>query len=125
MCWAHPHVDAEIKLLLLLSRTIGGMRTGDLNRLQWTAFGPDFSTCTYTRRKTRKKKPGPVTLLVPAPVRPFIKAWWNAGKEPETGPVFPARRGARAGQEKLSSKQSYALRLRTNLRIAFGLDAWD
>jgi integrase len=121
----HPHVDGELKLLVLLSRTIGGMRTGDLNRLQWTAFDPEFTTCTFVRRKTRKKKPAPVSLVVPASVRPFIKAWWHASSAPEGGPVFPARRGARAGQEKLSSKQSYALRLRANLRVAFGLDVWD
>lgn len=41
---AHPEVDGETKVLVLLGRTIGGLRTGDLNRLDWTAFGPEFTT---------------------------------------------------------------------------------
>jgi integrase len=122
---AHPRVDAELKLLVILSRTIGGMRTGDLNRLDWSAFSPGFETCTFVRRKTRRKKPGPQTLDVPEVVRPFIDAWWRAAKCPTEGPVFPARRGKRAGKEKLQAKQSYADRLRRELRIAFGLLAWD
>jgi integrase len=54
---AHAKVDAEIKLLLLLSRTVGGLRSGDLNALDWTAFSPGFETCSFVRRKTRKKRP--------------------------------------------------------------------
>jgi integrase len=122
---AHPRVDAEIKLLVLLSRTIGGMRTGDLNRLDWGSFSPAFTSCTFVRRKTRRKKPEPQTLDVPEAVRPFLDAWWRAAECPEAGPVFPARRGRRAGKEKKQAKQSYAERLRAELRIAFGLDAWD
>jgi integrase len=121
----HPHVDAELKLLILMSRTIGGMRTGDLNTLTWDAFDPEFTTCTFVRRKTRKKKPAPQALEVPEGVRPFIKAWWDVSKQPTSGPVFPVRRGERAGQVKAQSKQSYADRLRRNLRVAFGLDAWN
>ena len=90
---AHPEVDAEIKMLVLLSRTIGGLRAGDLNNLDWTSFGPDFATCTLVRRKTRKKKPGAVKFEVPADVRPFVEAWWRLQQEPKAGPVFPVRRG--------------------------------
>lgn len=112
---AHPDVDAEIKLLVLLSRTIGGLRSGDLNSLDWTAFGPDFATCTFIRRKTRRKRPLPQTLEVPAPVRPFIDAWWRTKECPAAGPVFPVRRGERAGEAKKRSNMSYADRLRREL----------
>jgi integrase len=64
-----------VKPEILMSRTIGGMRTGDLNTLRWDAFDPEFTTCTFVRRKTRKKKPAPQALEVPEAVRPFIKAW--------------------------------------------------
>ncbi len=112
---AHPEADPEIKLLVLLARTIGGLRTGDLNTLDWGAFGPEFATCTFVRRKTRKKKPAPVTHEIPALVRPFIAAWWNAHGRPTAGPVFPVRRGARAGEQKKQPKQSYAEKLRREL----------
>jgi integrase len=105
---AHPDVNAEIKLLVLLGRCIGGLRTGDLNRLDWQNFSPDFEVCTVVRRKTRKKRPAPIALEVPAVVRPFLDAWWRAAGCPAAGVVFPARRGARAGQPKKASKQSYA-----------------
>lgn len=112
---AHPEVDAEVKMLVLLSRTIGGMRAGDLNALDWSAFGPEFATCTFTRRKTKKKKPAKVGLEVPLDVRPFIAAWWKIQGSPVVGPVFPVRRGPRAGQSKKASNMSYAERLRKEL----------
>jgi len=118
---AHPHVDPEIKLLVLLGRCIGGLRTGDLNRLQWSNFSPGFEVCSIVRRKTRKKRPVPVPLAVTPMVRPFLDAWWRAARCPSAGVVFPARRGARAGKEKKQAKQSYAPRLRRALRVAFGL----
>lgn len=112
---AHPEVDAEIKMLVLLSRTIGGLRGGDLNALDWTAFGPGFASCTFVRRKTRKKKPRPTTFEVPVEVRPFVEAWWRLQREPSAGPVFPVRRGSRAGETKRDSHISYAKRLRREL----------
>jgi len=112
---AHPDVDAEIKILVLLSRTIGGLRAGDLNALDWAAFGPDFATCTFVRRKTRKKRPMPQTLAVPEAIRPFIRGWWERQERPTEGPVFPVRRGERAGQQKKASNMSYADRLRREL----------
>jgi integrase len=118
---AEPTVDAEIKVLVLLSRTVGGLRSGDLNGLDWTAFSPGFVTCTFVRRKTRKKKPAPQTLVVPEPVRPFLVVWWERQGSPVAGPVFPVRRGVRAGQAKKRSNMSYADRLRRELLKA-GLD---
>jgi len=115
---AHRDVDAEIKLLVLLSRTIGGLRAGDLNALDWTAFSPGFGTCTFVRRKTRKKKPAPQVFIVPERVRPFIEVWWQNQRCPEAGPVFPVRRGPRAGQSKARTSMSYADRLRRALLVA-------
>lgn len=117
---AFPDGDAEIKLLVLLSRTVGGLRAGDLNALDWTAFGPGYGTLTLVRRKTRKKKPAPVTLVVPALVRPFVEVWHQEqaklGEDPPAaGPVFPVRRGKRAGEAKKRSNMSYADRLRREL----------
>jgi integrase len=112
---AHPKVDAEIKLLVLLSRTLGGLRAGDLNALDWTAFSPGFATCTFVRRKTRKKRPAPQTLIVPEPVRAFLGVWRERQGCPEAGPVFPIRRGRRAGEAKKRSNMSYADRLRREL----------
>jgi integrase len=112
---ACPEADAEIKLLVLLSRSIGGLRAGDLNALDWTAFGPDFATCTLVRRKTRRKRPAPETFAVPEGVRPYLSAWHARQHCPESGPVFPVRRGERAGEAKKRSNMSYADRLRREL----------
>jgi integrase len=112
---AHPDVDAEIKMLLLLSRTVGGLRAGDLNSMGWDQFSPGFEVCTVVRRKTRKKKPLPVPFEVPEGIRPFVAAWWSRNGSPAGGPVFPVRRGDRAGQLKARSNMSYAHRLRREL----------
>jgi len=66
----HPDGDAEIKLLLLLARSIGGMRTGDLNTMDRTAFGPDFATCSEradrdaARRSCRREGAQPIPRRV-------------------------------------------------------------
>jgi integrase len=78
----------------------------------------DFTTCSFVRRKTRKRKTGPQMLVVHEVVRPALRAWWEEHGRPAIGPVFPARRGERAGQLKLQAKQSYAERLRRELRTA-------
>ncbi len=98
-------------MLLLLSRTVGGMRTGDLHAITWEAFGPDFATLRVPRRKTRKRGKPWQELDVPEAVRPFVHAWWEASGSPVTGPVFPARQGKRAGQTK-GKGSSYARQLR-------------
>lgn len=121
---ASPIVDLEIKMLVLLSRTIGGMRAGDLNTLDWTAFGEGFATCRVPRRKTRKRRKAQ-ELDVPEQVRPFIDAWWQAAGCPTSGPMFPVRRGPRAGEQKKHRNISYAARLRRELRRAMGLEWWD
>lgn len=70
---ACPDVDAEIKILVLVSRTVGGLRAGDLNALDWGAFGPEFGTLTFVRSKTRKRRPLPETHAVPEDVRAWVE----------------------------------------------------
>ena len=65
------------------------------------------------------------TFEIPIAVRPFIKAWWEEHGSPESGPVFPVRRGKRLAESrtakplfKKTSKQSYAEKLREQLWLA-------
>jgi integrase len=115
---SHPDVDAEIKVLLLLSRCIGGIRSGDLNAMTWDAFSPGFEVCTLVRRKTRKKRSTPEPFEVPEMARPFVAAWWERQGRPAAGPVFPVRKGERAGLAKKATNMSYADRLRRELARA-------
>ncbi len=109
---AHAKVDLEIKMLVLLSRTIGGMRAGDLNAWDWTQIDlVHFAGCTVPRQKTGK----PQGMDVPEAVRPFLRLWWERHGSPTSGPVFPVRRGKRAGEAKKKSNMSYADRLRREL----------
>jgi len=117
---SHPKVDAELKVLVLLSRTIGGLRAGDLNALDWTQFSPGFETCSFVRRKTKKKRPTQEVHAVPDAVRPFVAEWHARLGSPEFGPVFPVRKGKRAGQSKVANN-SYADPLRRELLKA-GID---
>lgn len=112
--------DTEIKLMALLARTVGGMRAGDLTAMTWENFDPGFVTCTFVRRKTRRKNKRAQPLEVPEPVRPFLAAWWESHERPTVGPVFPARKGKRAGQAKKASNV-FAGRLRRDLLKA-GVD---
>ena len=122
-----PAVDLELKMLGLLSRTIGAMRAGDLNQLDWSAFTENFSTCLVPRSKTRRKRSAQ-ELDVPEVVRPFIDSWWQSQGSPATGPVFPVRRGNRAGEAKRRGNMNYAARVRRDMGRALGVDSvaeWD
>jgi len=119
----HPAVHVEMKMLVLLARTIGGMRAGDLNALQWTAVDLEsFAVVRVPRRKTRKPQP----LEVPEAVRPYLERWWREQSKPTDGAVFPVRRGARAGETKSQrSSSGYAKRLRRDLKRALGVAIFD
>jgi integrase len=107
-------VDAELKMLSVCSRVLGGMRAGDLDQLVWEKLDPpNFTEVGVPRSKTKT----PQRLGVPEEVRPIIKAWWEQHGSPTTGPVFPSRRGDRKGLAKVSGS-SYARRLRKELRRA-------
>ena len=108
---ACPAVDLELRMLSLVARCEGGMRTGDLHKWDWSMIDRvQFAECFIPRAKTR----APQALAIPSTLSPFLRAWWERAGEPEAGPVFPARRGKRAGQAKRPSN-SYADRLRRDL----------
>ncbi len=106
---AAPDCDLELKLLAFVARTEGGMRTSELIRWDWTMIDTvEFARCTIARSKTREIQ----HLEVPEVLRPFLRAWWARAGGPTAGPVFPVRRGPRAGKDKKSRGTSFANRLR-------------
>ncbi len=108
---ASSAVDLELRMLSLVARCEGGMRTGDLHKWDWTMIDRvDFAECTIPRAKTRT----PQVLAVPDVLSPFLRAWWERAGKPDSGAVFPVRTGKRAGQAKRPSN-SYADRLRRDL----------
>lgn len=110
----------ERQVMACVARMFGGLRTGDLHSLKWEAFDVgEFAHGWAPRRKTRR----PQLLGVPELLRPILRDWWERHGRPQTGLVFPARRGARAGQEK--TKVSQAQAFRRDLMRAFGIEVWD
>jgi integrase len=104
-------VDLELRMLGLVARCEGGMRTGDLHRWDWTMIDCLlFAECTIPRAKTRT----PQGLAIPVMLAPFLRAWWERAGKPESGPVFPVRTGKRVGEAK-RPLNSYAKRLRREL----------
>lgn len=103
--------DLKLRILSLVARCEGGMRTSDLHAWTWTMIDvQNFETCTIPRCKTA----APNVLDVPQVLRPFLRAWWERAGCPTVGPVSPARKGDRAGERK-SRMNSYAERLRRGL----------
>jgi integrase len=104
-------VDLELRMLSLVARCEGGMRTNDLHVWDWTMIDRvAFAECIIPRAKTRT----PQRLSIPDVLSPFVRAWWERAGKPESGPVFPVTRGKRAGEVK-SPSNSYAKRLRRDL----------
>ncbi len=104
-------VDLELRMMALASRCEGGMRSGDLNRWDWSMIDrAGFAECIVPRAKTGT----PQALAIPDVLAPFLRAWWERGEKPDAGPVFPARTGKRAGQARLPSS-TFAKRLRREL----------
>jgi integrase len=110
-----PNVDLELKVLSVCARVLGGMRTSELNRWTWTMVNREgFAEVTIRRAKAKRGIPGKVQrLAVPEPMRPILLLWWEGQGKPESGPVFPVRRGARKGGFK--TRSAYAQRLRRAL----------
>jgi integrase len=108
---ACAEVDLELRMLSLVARCEGGMRTGDLHRWDWSQIDrTSFAECIVPRAKTGT----PQALAIPSTLAPFLRSWWERARRPESGPVFPARVGKRAGSEK-RPLTSYAKRLRRGL----------
>ncbi len=106
---AAEKLDLELKLLVLVARTEGGMRTAETIRWDWTMVDREgFAFCTIARAKTGEVQ----TLEIPAMLRPFLRVWWTRAGRPVAGPVFPVRRGPRAGKDKKARGTSFAGRMR-------------
>lgn len=109
---ASPEADFELRLISLVARIQGGMRTGDLNQWAWTMIDThDFAWCSIPRSKTKT----PQQLAIPEMLRPIFRAWWSTRGRPLDGPVFPRRRGPKVGGFRKAKGHSYAASLRRDL----------
>src|SRR6266536_6253062 len=90
-----PTVDLELRMMSLASRVEGGMRLGDVNRWDWAMIDRvHFAECIVPRAKTNR----PQHLDMPEVLGAVLRQRWEEQGRPETGPVFPVRRGDRAGE---------------------------
>jgi integrase len=108
----------ELKVMAVCSRVLGGMRTAELNRWDWSMFPDrvDFAELKIQRAKAKRGRTGKVqTFIVPAQMRPILRAWHEQHGSPEAGPVFPVTKGARKGEARKERGTSYAARLRREL----------
>jgi integrase len=125
LAWEHPDSSfamgvLERQTMACLSRMFGGVRIGDLRALRWEALDTiegRFTVGWAPRKKTKR----PQLLEVPEMLRPILRRWWQLHEEPTDGPVFPTRKGKRAGEEK--GRSNVAAALRRDLRRAFGIHA--
>jgi len=103
------------QVMSILSRTLGGSRTGDLHAMDWA----DVDTAEfYFVHVARAKTERPERLAIPAVLRPYLARWHAHWGNPTEGPVFPVLRGDNLGAAK-SSNNSYAKALRRDLQRAF------
>ena len=110
--------DLELRVMCACARVLGGMRTSDVNRWDYSAWDlVHFAKVIVPRTKTD----APQELQVPVGLRPILRDWWERSGCPTSGPVFPATRGANAGGFKAERGISYAARLRRACKAA-GLD---
>jgi integrase len=108
---ASESLAAELATMAFTSRTFGGMRTSDLHAWDWK----HVDTVTWLDAHVpRPKTKSSDRLALPAVFVPLLKAWWEQHGCPPAGPVFPVRRGPRAGERK-QGKISYADQLREAL----------
>ena len=122
LAWQPPETKRqpavlERQTMACVSRMFGGLRLGDIRAMRWEAFSlPDFAMGWAPRKKTAR----PQLLEVPAMLRPILGDWWERAGRPTTGPMFPVRKGKRAGQQRKPSSPAKALR--RDLMRAFGVE---
>ena len=113
--WRCDEVSIELRLLVLVARCEGGMRTRDCTAWTWEAIDREsFATCIVPRTKTGK----PQRLEIPAVLRAPLRKWWEDAGSPSTGPVFPVTKGTRKGEARKAQGVSFADRLRRGLLAA-------
>lgn len=117
-----PRKDAEtrlleLKVLAVCSRVLGGMRTAELNRWDFSMWDcTDFATVKIQRAKAKRGRTGKTqTLVIPEPMRHILRAWHASHGAPDSGPVFPVTKGARIGEFRKLRGVSFAGRLRREL----------
>jgi integrase len=108
-------VDLELRMASLVARCEGGMRTREVLTWDWSQIDrAHFAECIIMRAKGK----APQRLAVPPPVASTLRAWWQRASKPESGPVFPSRRGDNVGGFKSPRGYSFAERLRGALFVA-------
>ena len=115
-----PTTPPQLRMLSIVSRAFGGMRTSDLRAWLWehvdlSGWGWSDVPRPKTSRK-RRRRPGDSPfdlkrLVLPPAVADELRAWWISAGRPRTGPVFDFPDG----------RKSYAADLRRALELA-GVD---
>ncbi len=119
-------VDLRLRVLAVMARFVGGMRTSDLHAWTWAHISFDAGTAWVPRPKTSKKaRAAEKPHELPAVALHYLRLWWMRCGRPEgTVPVFGLirdhrKKGARGGKgEKITYAASYAKRLRNALKVA-------
>lgn len=107
---AWPELPLWLRAMCLASRTLGGMRTSDLHRWDWTQVDREgWAWAEVPRPKTKSA----TRLVIPDVLVPVLYDWWLASGGPVRGPVFPSRRGLAKGRRQ--GKRSHARELRRAL----------
>lgn len=127
----------ELHSLALFARCLGGMRTSDIHAWRWDHVDTEgWREAQVPRPKTQGTEDEENEHLdfvlepydLPEDLVPHLVSWWERAGRPSTGPVFPVRRGKRAGQHKLPGKTSYAEAIRDAFWAAGAvrpLPGWD
>jgi len=110
-----PDVDLELRMMALVARVEGGMRTSEVNRWRWSDLDRvNFACCSIPRGKGAEVQ----ALEIPEMLRPFLASWWIESGRPDDGPVFPVTKGPRKGEHRRTRGVSFAKRLRRELKKA-------
>ncbi len=126
LAWEHPdprfHVFVEQRQTMsLVSRLLGGARTGDLHSLTWQSFDlENFAFGWVPRNKTER----PQRMHIEPVLRPYLRRWWERLGSPREGLVFPRLIGTGAG-EVGKPGSSYAEELRRDLKRAMGIEVYE
>jgi integrase len=84
---------AEVVMLSIASRFLGGMRTSDLHAWRWEMIDTrEWQTALVPRPKTDKDLTGAAPHALDSDLVPVLQRWWIQEGCPLSGPVFPVRR---------------------------------
>ena len=119
-------VDLRLRVLAVMARTLGGMRTSDLHAWTWAHISFVDGTAWIPRPKTsRKARAAEKPHELPKVALHYLRIWWlRCGRPEGSTPVFGLIRdrrgkGKSGGKgEKITYAASYAKRLRNALKVA-------